>query len=229
MRLSHQRTSTATVRWTRSILAGAALGAMAGASACAPGGYTRDIRQEARTWRTPAPAPTPEFPAAPLFPTWTEADDGYRMYPGDIVEFQSQGAPELNRKLTIAPDGRIHPPLVRAVMAADRTPAEISAELTQLYAIQLRNPTVTIAPESFASQKVFVGGEVARPGVYDLPGEIDPMQAVLLAGGFLNSAKRVVWVPRSRISEVGLFTQQFIRDALPVTIGFNYSIGNTRF
>jgi protein involved in polysaccharide export with SLBB domain len=233
---------------------------------CVPREYYRDLRDEAKTWRTPSPVATPDFPAVPLFPTWTDQDDGYRLYPGDVIDFQSSGAPELNRKLTVAPDGRIHPPLVAAVMAADRTPDELKATLQAQYASQLRNPAINLAPESFASQKVFVGGEVSKPGLYDLPGEIDPLQAVMLAGGFLNSARReevvvlrrgaggqpfmrifdmkavfarenafaelprlrrfdVVWVPRSRVSEVGQFTQQFVREALPVTVGFNYSIG----
>lgn len=236
------------------------------ANACVPRAYYQDLRQEAKTWRTPAPVPTPDFPAVPLFPTWTEQDDGYRLYPGDVVEFQSSGAPELNRKLTVAPDGRIHPPLVPAIMAADRTPDELKAALQTAYTSQLRNPAINLAPDTFASQKVFVGGEVAKPGLYDLPGEIDPLQAIMLAGGFLNSARReevvvlrrgaggqpfmrtfdmksvfarqtgfaelprlrrfdVVWVPKSRVSEVGQFTQQFIREALPVTVGFNYSLG----
>lgn len=236
------------------------------ASACAPRAYYQDLRQEAKTWRAPSPVATPDFPTVPLFPTWTDQDDGYRLYPGDVIDFQSSGAPELNRKLTVAPDGRIHPPLVASIMAADRTPEELEATLQSAFTAQLRNPAINLAPESFASQKVFVGGEVAKPGLYDIPGEIDPLQAVMLAGGFLNSARReevvvlrrgaggqpfmrifdmktvfaretgfaelprlrrfdVVWVPRSRVSEVGQFTQQFVREALPVTVGFNYSLG----
>jgi protein involved in polysaccharide export with SLBB domain len=241
----------------------------AGLAACAPFS-TRELRNEARNWRAPAPVPTAEFPALPPWPTWTDADGGYRFYPGDEIEFVAVSAPELNRNLVVAPDGRIHPPLVRPVMAADRTIPEVVQELQGLYATQLRNPAVTVNPRSFASQQIFVGGEVGRAGMLPLTGEMDPLQAVIAAGGFLTSAKReevvvlrrgaggqpflrifdlktvfgtpngfaglprlrrfdVVWVPRSRISETGLFTQQFVRDALPITIGFNYQIGNRTF
>lgn len=238
-------------------------------SACVPRAYYGDLRQEARTWRAPPAVATADFPAVPLFPTWTDQDDGYRLYPGDVIDFQSAGAPELNRKLTVAPDGRIHPPLVGAMMAADRTPDELKTALQAQYVSQLRNPSINLAPESFASQQIYVGGEVAKPGQYPLQGEIDPLQAIIIAGGFLNSARReevvvlrrgaggqpymrifdlktifarengfaelprlrrsdIVIVPKSRVSEVGLFTQQFIREALPVTVGFNYSIGGFR-
>lgn len=250
----------------KQIMTGVFTVALCAISACAPREYYKDLRQEAKTWRAPSPVATADFPAVPLFPTWTDQDDGYRLYPGDVIDFQSSGAPELNRKLTVAPDGRIHPPLVAAIMAADRTPDELETTLQAAFATQLRNPAINLAPESFASQKVFVGGEVAKPGLYDIPGEIDPLQAIMLAGGFVNSARReevvvlrrgaggqpfmrvfdmktvfareagfaelprlrrfdVVWVPRSRVSEVGQFTQQFVREALPVTVGFNYSLG----
>lgn len=244
-----------------SVMALAGLG-----SACSAGPYTREIMREARTFPTPTPAPTSSFPAQPLYPTWTDADGGYRLYPGDELEFISQGDPSLNRNVVVAPDGRIYMPLVGPLMAADRTIPELIATLQPLYTRQLRNPSIFLTPRTFASQKFFVGGEVERSGIYDLTGEIDPMQAILVAGGFKTTALRnevavlrrgaggqpfmrvfdlkniwaqqdgfaglprlrrfdVVWVPRSRISEVGLFTQQFLREALPVTLGFSYNIG----
>jgi|GEM_PF-115314 len=238
-------------------------------AACGSTGPYAGIGREARNFRTPNPQPTANFPNFPLFPSWTDEDDSYRFYPGDEIEIQVLGASELSRTMTIAPDGRISPQLIGPIMVADRTPEELRELLENGYRSQLRNPSVNIIPKAFASQKIFIGGEVAKPGIYDLNGELDPMQAIIIAGGFLNSAKRedvvvlrrgvggqpfmrtydmktvfarenafaelprlrrfdIIWVPRSRISEVGLFTQQFIREALPVTIGFNYSINSGR-
>ena len=111
-------------------------------------------------------------------------------------------------------------------------------------------------------------GEVARPGIYEMPANMDAFQAVALAGGFLPSAHRrdvvvlsrasgdttvteidlsmrnvraglpgaqplqrydVVYVPRSRISQVNLFMQQYVRDALPVQFSSYYDLrGGTR-
>jgi len=215
---------------------------------------------------SPQPVATASFPELP-YPTWTDADQEYRFFPGDEIALSFPSASELDRTLTVAPDGRIYPALVAPMQAADRTPTELKAALADSYSAQLLRPIVDVAPRSFVSQKIFVGGEVSRPGLVDLPGEIDPMQAVALAGGFLNTARRdkvvilrrgtggapyqrivdlraawsdpasfralprlrrfdVVWVPKSRVAEIGLFTQQYIRDALP--IGFSYTInGNT--
>lgn len=236
-------------------------------SACAPRGYVEALRTEGTNWRSPGPVSTIEFPVIATFPSWTAIDETYRFFPGDVIDFQSVGAPEINRKLTVAPDGRIHPPMLAPIMAADRTADDLKADLEMQYGAYLRNPSIMLAPDSFASQKFYVGGEVAKPGMYDLAGETDPLQAIVLAGGFLTSARReevvvlrrgaggqpfmriydlrsawasqalmaelprlrrfdVVWVPKSRVAELGQFTQQFVRDALPITIGFNYSIGN---
>ena len=237
-----------------------------GLTACAPKSYVDTLRQDGKNWRTPNPVATVDFPAIATFPSWTAEDETYRFFPGDVIDFQSIGAPELSRKLTVAPDGRIHPPMLEAIMAADRTPEDLKLELQGQYRAYLRNPSIALAPDSFASQKFFVGGDVAKPGFYDLSGEMDPLLAITAAGGFLSTARReevvvlrrgaggtpymrvydlrsvwasqallaelprlrrfdVVWVPKSRISELGQFTQQFVRDALPITIGFNYSIG----
>ena len=37
---------------------------------------------------------------------------------------------------------------------------------------------------------MFVGGEVSKPGIYDMPGDINALQAVIMAGGFKPIAKR---------------------------------------
>lgn len=217
---------------------------------------------------TPTPVPTAEFPQAP-FPAWTDAEADYRFFPGDELSLTVFSAPELNGNLTVAPDGRIYLPLGGAVVAGDKTRSEVETAVEQALSRELRRPDAAVAPRTFVSQKIFVGGEVTRAGVYDMNGEIDPLQAIMLGGGFLNSARRdqvvilrrgpegkpymrvvdlraastnpdvwatlprlrrfdVVFVPRSRISEIGLFTQQYIREAIPISLGFNYTIDPNR-
>lgn len=191
----------------------------------------------------------------------------YRLYPGDEVEVMVFSAPELSRTATIGPDGRLAMPLIGAVRAADLTPDELRDALVAAYAPHLRTPELTVTPRSYGSRQVFVGGEVARPGIYEMPASIDAFQAVALAGGFLPTARRgdvlvlsrasgdtrisevdlstralrrglpgsaplerydVVYVPRSRISQVNLFMQQYVRDALPVQFSFYYDLRGDR-
>jgi len=207
-----------------------------------------------------------QVPSAPAV-VYSDATPAYRFYPGDEIEITVFSAPELTRTVTVGPDGRVALPLVGAVRAADLTAEELHDALVSGYAAHLRMPELTVTPRSYASRQVFVGGEVARPGIYEMPAQIDAFQAVALAGGFLPSARRsdvlvlsrasgearvtevdlspramrrgfpdaqplqrydVVYVPRSHISQVNLFMQQYVRDALPVQFSFYYDLRGDR-
>ena len=136
----------------------------------------------------PLPAQSPDFSVA-AYPNWREEDQAYRFYPGDKFRMDVRTAPELSAELTIAPDGRITLPTVGPVMAAGQTVRQLQATLENIYGNELRDPAMVITPTEFGSQKVFVGGEVKQAGVFELPGEIDVLQAILLAGGWTNESQ----------------------------------------
>ncbi len=136
----------------------------------------------------PLPKQSADFPLS-AYPAWKAEDDSYRFYPGDRFRVDVRTAPELSAELTIAPDGRIALPTIGPVMAAGQTVAELRATVEEIYGNELRDPSLVITPTDFGSQKIFVGGEVKHPGVFQLPGEIDPLQAILLAGGWTEEGK----------------------------------------
>jgi protein involved in polysaccharide export with SLBB domain len=211
---------------------------------------------------TPAPQPSASFPNIG-YANWTNAEPPYRLYPGDEVDLTVASAPELNKTLIVQPDGRLNLALAGPVMVADRTLPDSERVISNAYASQLLRPQVTLTVRA-APLKVFVGGEVDKPGVYDMPGDINALQAVIMAGSFKTSAKRsqvviirrgadgramlrtvdlragvgnpavdlvplrrfdVVYVPRTSVSEAGLFVQQYFRDLSPVQLGFQYTVG----
>jgi protein involved in polysaccharide export with SLBB domain len=211
---------------------------------------------------SPAPRPSADFPNIG-YANWTNAEPPYRLYPGDEVDLYVASAPELNKTLTVQPDGRLNLALAGPVMVADRTVSDSERLISNAYASQLLRPQVTLTVRA-APLKVFVGGEVDKPGVYDMPGDINALQAVIMAGSFKTSAKRsqvviirrgpdgramlrtvdlragvanpavdlvplrrfdVVYVPRTSVSEAGLFVQQYFRDLSPVQLGFQYTVG----
>lgn len=163
-----------------------ALGACAGG---AGGSYARDYRS--RPLHPYSPAPAPQAQAFPNigYAAWDDSEPDYRLYPGDVLDVAVLSAPELNRTLTVQPDGRITMPLTPPIMAADRSVPQVEAALTQAYASQLVRPQVAVSVKQASAIKVFVGGWVDKPGVYDMPGDIDAMQAVIMAGGFRVGAK----------------------------------------
>ncbi len=128
------------------------------------------------------PQPSAQFPVD----AW-RLDDGrdapYLLAPGDTVEIAIYSAPELSRTVEIAPDGRIRLPLAGPIPAAARTPEQLRALIVQALSGDLREPELDVLVTGFASQQIFVGGAVASPGLIDLPGQIDPLQAIIMAGG----------------------------------------------
>lgn len=138
---------------------------------------------------TPGPRPSANFSNIG-YADWTEDEPSYRFYPGDEVEVTVPSAPELSKSVTVQPDGRVALPLINPVMAADRTIEELQGSISQAYSGQLLRPQVQVSIKSTAPLKVFVGGEVGNPGVYDMAGDGDALRAVIQAGGFKTSAKR---------------------------------------
>lgn len=132
----------------------------------------------------------PQNFAAIGFSDWTDAEPEYILYPGDEIEIATPTASELTRTQRIGPDGRISLPLVGQIMAADRTIAEVEADASDAFASQLRRPVVEITLRQAGPLKVWVDGEVRTPGVYDMPGDIDAYRAVIMAGGFLPTARQ---------------------------------------
>lgn len=154
-------------------------------------------------------ASPPSPPAAADFPgtVWAGAnlaDAAYLLAPGDRIEISARTAPELSRELEIAPDGRIHMPLAGTVMATALTTEELGQILSEALASELINPAVDVTLIEAASQKIFIGGEVRTPGMFDLPGQIDPLQAILMAGGLTRDAapKEVLLIRRLPGGEV---------------------------
>lgn len=144
------------------------------------------------------PASDPYFPIG-QYREWRAVEPSYRLFPGDTIAVEVLTAPELSRgDLVIAPDGRAAVPLAGDVVLAGRTLGEAESMLADALADELRDPQLNVRATGFGSQQVFVGGEVQQAGVYPLPGQITALEAVLLAGGFQDTAgaKDVVVVRR---------------------------------
>ncbi len=125
------------------------------------------------------------------FATWQDDEPLYTFYPGDKIEIQVPAAPELNRTTQVGPDGRITLPLIGQVMAAYRSVPDLQSDIRALYANGvLLDPSVEVFPGDTAPLTVLVGGEVKTPGPVQMTGDLDVLQAVFAAGGFLPTAKR---------------------------------------
>ncbi len=146
---------------------------------------------------------------SPLFPQkdWRHEDGRdllYLLAPGDELEVIVHSAPELSRTVTIGPDGRFRMPYSGPITAAARTVENVQTALRVALASELKDPDIDVLLTGTASQRIFVGGEVATPGMLDLPGLIDPLQAIIMAGGITDEgrSKQVVLMRRMPGGEV---------------------------
>lgn len=117
------------------------------------------------------------------------ARNDYRIAAGDELTLRFFYVPELNETVTVRPDGKIHLPLVGAIVAAEQTPEQLAQRLRGLYAGDLRHPDVSVEIEKgFARQQVFIGGEVEQPGMQALTPELTVMRAIIVAQGLKENA-----------------------------------------
>lgn len=125
------------------------------------------------------------------FATWQPTDPAYRFYPGDQIDITVHTAPELSRTVAIGPDGRVALPLLPNLMVADRTDNEIAAVIAEAYARDiLIDPIVEVRRGELGPQNIIVGGQVNAPGLVEISGPVGTLEAVMLAGGFRDSAAR---------------------------------------
>ena len=117
------------------------------------------------------------------------ADAFYLLAPGDELDIIVHTAPELNRTVTIGPDGRFRMPYSGPIHASARTVEEVRAGVQMAMARELNDPDIDVLLVGTASQRIFVGGEVTNPGLFEMPGLIDPLQAIIMAGGVTDRGR----------------------------------------
>ncbi|HVO12204.1 MAG TPA: polysaccharide biosynthesis/export family protein [Vicinamibacteria bacterium] len=114
----------------------------------------------------------------------------YLVAPGDVLKILVWKEPELSTEAFVRLDGRVTVPLLGDVMAAGRTPDDLSMEIQAKLGRFLEVPQVTLAVSQAISARFYVLGEVAHPGAYPLPRRVSVVQALALAGGFREFAKK---------------------------------------
>ena len=117
------------------------------------------------------------------------ASEDYFLQPGDNIDIRFYKTPELNQNVTIRPDGKITLEPIGDHIAAGLTPVQLDEALTEQYRGEIRNAVITVILQTFGVQKIYVGGEVNAPMVLEVTGEINALEAIVLAGGALEDAK----------------------------------------
>lgn len=205
----------------------------------------------------PATYPSKEMPKREALPRRDVV-----LRPGDVIEVKFFYTPELDVTQMVRPDGKIALQLVGELTAEGKTPGQIRDELLSMYRSNLKDPQIAVLVKSLYERRVFVGGEVVRPGIVDMPGEMTVMEAIMAAGGFdlreaevesvivmrqegtrwqgyklnmkaalkgdetlpfLLCPKDIIYVPRTKIAEVGQWIDDHINKLIP-RLPFYFSV-----
>jgi polysaccharide export outer membrane protein len=114
----------------------------------------------------------------------------YRIGPEDVLDISVWRNAELTRTVAVRPDGRISVPLLNDVEAANLTPMELRAILAKGYAEFVNEAEVSVIVREIHSFKVTVVGMVRTPGRFELRSQATALDALALAGGLSEFAKR---------------------------------------
>jgi polysaccharide export outer membrane protein len=134
--------------------------------------------QPSQTVPTPPPAATPAV-----------TDASYKIGPQDVLRIDVWKENEISRSVPVRPDGKISLPLLNDVQAAGRTSMELANTITEGLKKFINSPQVTVTVTEINSRRVYVTGEVTRPGAFPLLPNMTVLQALTSAGGFTQFAR----------------------------------------
>ena len=112
------------------------------------------------------------------------------IQPNDKLTIDVYKNPDLSRQVTVQPDGLISISLVQSLQAAGLTPAQLKLEIEKRLKDYLEVPTVTVIIDAIQSYRIYVTGKVQKGGILTSERPLTVLQALALAGGFQEYAKR---------------------------------------
>jgi polysaccharide export outer membrane protein len=135
------------------------------------------------TWAQAVPASVPAPPAV-------SHDDSYVIGDGDVLNINVWKEPDVSRILPVRSDGKISLPLAGEVQARGQTPRQMELAIGAQLKNFIAEPEVTVIVAEIKSQNFNILGEVTKPGTYPLSSASTVLDAIALAGGFRDFAKR---------------------------------------
>ena len=125
----------------------------------------------------------------------------YRLRPSDAVDVSFTVAPEFNQTVTVQPDGYVTLKDAGMVVAEGLTLAEFGDAIERAYRGYLHDPQAAVALKDFDHPYFIVGGQVGKPGKYELRSDTTVAEAVQIAGGLTDQSKHSQVVLFRRVND----------------------------
>ena len=119
---------------------------------------------------------------------------GYVIGAEDVLSIVFWKDADMSAVVVVRPDGKISLPLLNDIPAAGFTPEQLRAQLLQAASKYVSDPNATVVVKEIHSRKVFITGNVVKPGTFPLTGNMNVVQLIALSGGLQEyaDAKNIV-------------------------------------
>ena len=148
--------------------------------------------QQPQTAQGPkAPGPRGSAPAAstpPVTGATAAVPPGYLIGAEDVLGVLFWREKDISGDVIVRPDGKITLPLLNDVQAAGLTTDQLRAALTEAASKYVEDPNVTVVVRQINSRRVFITGQIGKPGPYSLSPGLTVMQLIAMAGGLTEFA-----------------------------------------
>jgi polysaccharide export outer membrane protein len=119
----------------------------------------------------------------------------YLIGPDDMLSIRFWREDAMNAEVVVRPDGKVTLPLINDIQAAGLTPIALCNAITDASKRFLEAPTVSVIVKEIKSRRVFITGQVGKPGPYEMTSQMTVVHLITLAGGlapFANSKEITV-------------------------------------
>ncbi|MGD0008659.1 MAG: polysaccharide biosynthesis/export family protein [Terriglobia bacterium] len=125
----------------------------------------------------------------PNAPSPRHVDDDYIIGPSDVLAINVWKDTELSRTVPVRPDGKISLPLIGELQVSGLTPLKVQRMVAERLKEYISNPEVAVIVQQMKSRTYAILGKIAKPGSYELGKPTTVLEAIAIAGGFLDFAK----------------------------------------
>ncbi len=140
--------------------------------------------QEARQSEHPVVAAAGgSAPVAPGLPS------GYVIGADDVLSIVYWREKEMSAEVTVRPDGKVALPLINDLSAAGLTPEAFRDKVIEAARRFVEDPNPTVMVKEINSRRVFITGQVEKPGPYQLNHSVTVLQLIAMAGGLKEFAR----------------------------------------
>jgi polysaccharide biosynthesis/export protein len=127
-------------------------------------------------------------PAPPQIPAGVAAPPDYLIGADDVLQIIFWREKDMSVEAAVRPDGKVSVPLINEIQAAGLTPEQLRMNITQAATKYIEDPTVAVVIKTINSRKVFITGQINKPGPYPLMQPLTVLQLITTAGGVLEFA-----------------------------------------